>query len=213
MINQELNLVNSWLTANKIAINSDKTKFILFSYRKSLNFTPLIRIGNSIIRSSNKIKFLGIFVDNNLKFNFHSNYISTKISKSIGILSKLKNYLPSEILKIIYYALVHPYFHYSIEAWYSTFSNSTKKLDLLQKRACRYIHNLSYYDHTLNYFKNSCILKLNELHELQIAVFVYKNLNLCTNPTSNSDPIFKPCTHENEQQTMQMYQPINHTPV
>ena len=184
LINKELITVNQWLLANKISINSDKTKFIIFSYRKRLNFSPLIRMAGVTIKRTESIKFLGIILDDHLKFNSHANYISSKLSKSIGILFKLNKYLPKEILKILYYTLVQPYFNYSIEIWYSTFKNVTTRLNTLQKRACRTINKLSYYDHTLESFKEMSILKLDELFALKISIFMYKNSNSFNNSNS-----------------------------
>ena len=184
VINNELNNLNRWLVSNKISINTDKTKFIIFSYRKNLNFSPLIKIGGATIRSTNNIKFLGVFVDRHLKFNDHAKYISSKLGKSIGILFRLNKYLPKEILKILYYTLVQPYFNYAIEVWFSTFDYVNNKLNILQKRACRVINNLSYYDHTLGAFKSMSILKLNELHFFRISILMYKSLN---NNTNNSN--------------------------
>ena len=175
-INVELSHVNSWLTANKISINADKTKFITFTYRKKLNFSPLIKIGNNIIKKTDHIKFLGVLVDQNLNYNHHVNYISSKISKSIGILFRLNKYLPIEILRLLYFNLVQPYLTYAIESWHSTFTNVTKKVDVLQKRACRAINKLSFRDHTISYFYNMSILKLNDLFVLQVASFMYGHL-------------------------------------
>ena len=175
LINSELENVNRWLKYNKIAINSDKTKFIIFSYRKNINFSPLIKIGGSTIQSADCIKFLGVFVDKHLKFNNHANYISSKLSKSVGILYKLSKYLPTEILKLLYYTLVQPYFNYSIEVWFSTYKNVTNRLNILQKKACRAINKLSFFDHTLEAFKSMSILKLNELYTFKIAILMYKS--------------------------------------
>ena len=51
--NNELKLkcLNRWLKSNKININADKTKYILFSYNKNLNFSN-IKIGNNKINET-----------------------------------------------------------------------------------------------------------------------------------------------------------------
>ena len=53
-------------------------------------------------------KYLGVVIDPELKFDKHIDYIAEKISKSIGILFKLKKLkIPMQILKQIYYSLIY----------------------------------------------------------------------------------------------------------
>ena len=74
-LNNELVLVNSWLTANKISVNADKTKYIIFSYRRQ-TMLNLIRIGNVKIEETTDIKFLGVHLDKKLSFKYHVKYLS-----------------------------------------------------------------------------------------------------------------------------------------
>ena len=132
-INKELTFLNKWLTANKISINVSKTKYLLFSYRNKIKLRT-IKIGKSKISETDHIKFLGIIIDNRLKFNFHTSYISSKLSKQIGLLYKLSKYVPVNILKLLYNTLFLPYVNYGIEAWYGSYSNNTDKIFILQKK-------------------------------------------------------------------------------
>ena len=58
-------------------------------------------------------KYLGVIIDSKLKYDKHIDYISGKISKSIGVLFKLsKMKIPKSILKQIYYSLIHSILNY-----------------------------------------------------------------------------------------------------
>ena len=59
LINSELKCLDRWLKSNKININADKTKYMLFSYNKNVNF-PDISVGNNTINETSVSKFLGI---------------------------------------------------------------------------------------------------------------------------------------------------------
>ena len=59
VINSELKCLNRWLKSNKISINADKTKYMLFSFNKNVNL-PFINIGNNKINETCDTKFLGI---------------------------------------------------------------------------------------------------------------------------------------------------------
>ena len=115
LINRELLNVCNWLISNKICINALKTKYIVITYNKNINL-PLIKLGKHIIKETNNTKFLGVCFDKNLKFDYHIEYISGKICKSVGVLYRLKNFLPASILELIYLTFIVPYFTYGIEA-------------------------------------------------------------------------------------------------
>ena len=89
-------------------------------------------------------KFLGIILDKKLKFNHHTKYISNKISKSIGIIYRLKPVLPTRCLFSLYHSFVYPYLTYCNIVWGNTFNTHLKPLEILQKRAIRLINKQSY---------------------------------------------------------------------
>ena len=73
-------------------INADKTKCVLFSYNKKVNF-PIIKIGNNKINETSVTKFLGIHLDKKINFVNHITEMSMKVAKSIGLLYKLNRFL------------------------------------------------------------------------------------------------------------------------
>ena len=70
-INNYLIHLNHWLIANKIKMNSSKTKYIIYSYKNNVTFDRPICIGNEIIYQADSIKFLGVQLDENLLFKNH----------------------------------------------------------------------------------------------------------------------------------------------
>ena len=134
--NTELLHVNKWLTANKITINADKTKYMIFSYNKNINL-PLIQIGNHKIHEAETMKCLSIYFDNKLKFNKNINHRTSKQSKSIGILYKIHKFLPRNTLNLLYQSFVHPCLIYGIKAWYSVSETLNNKVFLMQKKVIR----------------------------------------------------------------------------
>ena len=143
-VNSELSCVNEWLMANKICLNDSKTKYVVFSYKEEINI-PEVRIGPYQIKKSDEFKFLGIYLDRCLSFRYHVNYICQKMSKTVGILHRLKHYLPHSILNTLYQSLFQPYLTYAIEAWFGAFKNVTDKAVVLQTKALRAVNGLSYY--------------------------------------------------------------------
>ena len=84
LINIQLKCLDRWLKSNKISINADKTKYMLFSYNKNVNF-PDNFPGNNIINETSVTKFLGIHLDKKLNFVNHITEMSMKVAKPIGL--------------------------------------------------------------------------------------------------------------------------------
>ena len=92
-LNTELLKIESWLVANRLTLNVSKTHYmIILHYHRSRIKTvdhDLILNGN-VVKRVTSTKFLGIIVDDQLKWKQHIDYIKNKISKSIEIIIKLE---------------------------------------------------------------------------------------------------------------------------
>ena len=117
MCNLELRNFFNWCSANKLTINLDKTCFMVISNRFIPPLQNCLKIDSTYLKHVSDYKFLGVQIDDKLKFNKHISDISFKISKSVGILYKLSNYLPIPTMLNIYYALVNSYFMYCNAIW------------------------------------------------------------------------------------------------
>ena len=119
-INNELKKVTDWLAVNKLSLNASKTKMMIFHHeKKKLKPTdiPTLEINSQPIEIVDQFKFLGLIIDSHLNWKPHINYIGNKLSRVAGILTRLKHYLPTVTLKIIYDALLLSHINYCITAW------------------------------------------------------------------------------------------------
>ena len=67
------------------------------------------------------IKYLGVLMDTNLSWKYYVEYVLNKASKTIGLISKLRHFVPKHILLNIYKSLtITPYLFYSVIAWGQT---------------------------------------------------------------------------------------------
>ena len=175
--NSELNKFSNWCKANKLTINLDKTCFMVISNRNFHNLDSFIKIDNIPIKCIDSHKFLGVNIDNKLKFNLHISDICSKISKSIGILYKLSNYLPSSTLLNIYNSLIHSHLMYCNPIWGGTYNIHINPLFILQKKCLRIVNKTSYLEHTNPLFISNNVLKLREIHKYSQICFIHKNFN------------------------------------
>ena len=92
---------------------------------------PEIKINNSIIENVPCFNFLGVTIDQHLKFDVHMNNIAIKASRIIGLFNKLKNFLPLYILITLYNSMILPHLTYGILIW----KTNNQQLFKLQKKA------------------------------------------------------------------------------
>ena len=78
-------------------------------------------------------------IDSSLSWKCHISYVCAKLSRNIGIISKLRYYLSVNQLKQIYYNLIYPYISYAIVAWGSTCKTNLPKIQTKQNRVIRLI--------------------------------------------------------------------------
>ena len=104
-LNEELCKVDKWLQANKLTLNIRKTHYML-SHRVRLKREHLnIYIRGETIFKVNSTKFLRVIIDDKLKWTAHIQYIKNKLSKSIGIMNKCRNYFDKETMRNLYSVL------------------------------------------------------------------------------------------------------------
>jgi len=87
------------------------------------------------------VKYLGL-IDSNLNWKKHTHEIGKKISRGIGILSKLTHFVTIDILNQLYYSLVYPFLTYGLIAWGNTYATTLKPVVVLQQKAVGIINFL-----------------------------------------------------------------------
>ena len=126
------------MDANKLTLNSSKSNVILINSKlKDKEKFCNIKTEKSEICITSTVKYIGVHIDEELKFKNHVTSIVAKISRGIGILYKIKNFLPTSTLLIVHYSLVHTHLSYGIIKWESTYKSHLEKLSSLQNKAIR----------------------------------------------------------------------------
>ena len=170
IINIELKNIHTWLMDNKLSLNIDKTKYMIFHHREK-NIPDLeIKIENLEIKRVECFNFLGLNIDQHVTWQNQLKNISTKISRSIGILNKLKHLLPTKTKLIIYNSFINSHINYCILAWGFKLS----KITTLQKKAIRIVAGSKYNSHTDPIFIALRCLKANDIFRLAKIKFYYQ---------------------------------------
>ena len=177
-VNNELRKVRLWLDCNKLALNIDKTNFVLFhSSRRQLTDLPVLKIGKQCMNRAKCVKFLGVLMDENLSWKYHITGIYKKLSRTAGIFFKLRHYIPLSTLICLYNSLFSSFLNYGITVWGLTYDTYLTPLFLLQKKILRCIKFQPFSAPSLPMFKSLKVLKLEDTLHLNILTFVFKAIN------------------------------------
>ena len=127
----------------------------------------------SPLESKDFVKYLGVFIDYKLSWNHHIDTVTLKISRTIGLLSKLRHFIPPYTLLQIYNSLVAPYLRYGLIAWGQANKTLLNKLLILQKRALRFIFFSDRCEHAIPLFLSAKILPVQFMYFYQTACMMH----------------------------------------
>ena len=105
-LNNELQKNSDWLLVNKLSLNTNKSKCVIFHHKSIICDDKCVLMNTKQIDIVDNTCFLGIQIHKFLDWKHHIVLCSTKITKSVYILKCLKNLVPTSVLKTVYISLV-----------------------------------------------------------------------------------------------------------
>ena len=182
-VKTELEYFHLWMDANKLTLNSTKSNVVLInSGLTDKENLGNIKTENSEICITSTVKYLRIHFDEELYFKYHITSIVVKISRGVGILRKIKNFLPTFTLLCAYYNLVHSHLSYGIIILGSTYKLYLEKLTSLQNKAIWAVSGSLWNKSSSSLYYKFKVLKLHDMYKYEVAKFMHhvENKNLPT---------------------------------
>ena len=159
------------MTVNRLSLNIQKSNCGIFHPpQKKIDREIAINVYDKntgqylSLDRKNYVKFLGVFIDSNLKWSHHINYVALKISRIVGIIARLRHFVPTQTLLMIL-----PYLTYGICVWGHASKFFLNKLLILQKRVLRLIYFTPRNEHAIPLFIKSTILPVTMIYFETIA--------------------------------------------
>ena len=185
IVENELSVVQDWFNANKLTLNIDKSSYLLYHTQKQTIPTFKIVLNDIKIPRVKYAKFLGVWMDDQLKWDIHINKLLTKLKCGIGMLKRSKHLLSPKAKKLLYFGQIHSNLCYSLSVWGSMLqSQMVCKIITAQETAIRLI------DPTLSLdelFTKHKILRFKDMVKLEQCKLGYKLCHdLLPNALSNN---------------------------
>ena len=184
VVNAKLSKVQEWLVTNKLTLNAKKSNFVIFHpYQEKLDRDVILKIfdfhTNEFVLLDQKtyIKYLGILIDLNLTWKYHISYMTSKISKTIGVIARLRHFVPSSMLLTLYRSLISPYLLYGLTVWGQAPQTYLNQILVLRKRALRLIYFAPYRSSVVPLFVSSGCLPIGLLCFKAVLILMHDVLN------------------------------------
>ena len=174
LMNLEVEIANRWIKANLQTINATKSSALVITPgAKTATQKPKILCDDLPIVVNSNVKYFGLFIDENLKFDIHLKFVERKIACAVGILNKLKCYFPKEILLQLYHALIYPQLLYAIPIWGSFYKSYLDNISILQNKAVKFVTQTKWNSSANPSCTNQKVLKLNQLYHYEVGKIMY----------------------------------------
>lgn len=158
LLQKDIEALENWTLENGLKLNAAKCFVVSFSKIKE----PILfdyKISNLPLSRKTEIKDLGVWLDAELTFSTHIDYIAKTASKTVGFITRnSKNFKNIRTIINVYKTLVTPIFMYASTVWVPSTKCNLDRLESIQHRILRYISSktnspMSFYSH--NYYQIS----------------------------------------------------------
>lgn len=179
-----LDALRNFLSRSKLSLNIDKTKFLTFTATVADQPQKLdLKLHNKnctkqncqcpTIKKTEKIKYLGIIIDQHLKWNEHVNYINNKIRKVIHKIYLLRDILNKKNLITVYNSLVESILSYGILAWGGLYKNSLQNLQVTQNTLLKIMCHKSRLYSTTALYTDLNLLNIRSLYAYRCLLYKF----------------------------------------
>ena len=136
-------------------------------HTKKLDHPLKFKLSEKRLIPAHSVKYLGVLLDEHLKWKKQVTQVKIKLNRAIGVLSKLRNKTNCNTLKMIYHSLFGSHLHYGAQN-----TKNQKQVEILQNRVVRKITFKKRFDQTDVLYKELNISKFRDILHLQNCLFM-----------------------------------------
>ena len=150
--NQVLAKINQYMISNQLHINVGKCSYMHFHPRlnneqrltcarvRCYNRNLSLNLNGIKLNKVDKVRFLGVIIDDKLTWEPHIEYLESKLNSCIVMIKRIKKFIPKSHYDTIYHSLFVSHLTYCISAWGGTHQSKLLKIFAIQKRCLRILY-------------------------------------------------------------------------
>ena len=175
---ESLKNIYEWLLSNRLSLSWEKTFFVVFhSPKKRRNFFNELKVYDFTIKRVTCVKYLGMYIDENLKWDKHVNNLCNLLTKNFHMFYSIRNLLPDKLKKQLYFSLVYSRILYGIELYGACRATLLNRVQILQNKLLKVLYKLPYRTSTNDMHYKLKVLKVEDIYKSRILKFVYESIN------------------------------------
>lgn len=156
-------------TANGLRINAAKTKAVFFRSRGTeVDVNQSLTLEGIPVEIVEKHKLLGVTFSAHMTWTCHIESLTKSLSRAAGVLSQCRHFLPENAKLQIYHALFSSHINYCLLVWGTTTLSNINTIQLLQKKALRYIANVPRNSSTVTLFTRYKIFSVKRMFDFRL---------------------------------------------
>lgn len=186
---EDMEKIIDWLDNNNLVLNMKKTNLIKFRIKNCNNEEDIGILVHKFpgenanhtdhteclrIQEVKEAKYLGVIIDEKLNWKSHLKFLSTKMLKPIYAALQIRNIISKKTKRIIYMALIQSKLQYGISAWGGAYKTNLEPLVRSQKKFLKILYGKPKKYSTKQLFKETGVLTIEELHEINTLKYIKK---------------------------------------
>jgi hypothetical protein len=177
-MNIAFSIVEQWMSVNKLKMNAGKTKYMIVrSIRKEQRGNIILRCSDGIeIERVERIKYLGIIIDDKLQFKDHCDYMLKKIGKKTSFLNRIGSFISAYTRCIVYKSIIAPHFEYCATLLIDMGETQLSKLQKAQNRAMRVILQCDRHTKVERMLQALQFMSIRQRLFYNVCIFIFKIL-------------------------------------
>lgn len=176
-VSDDLKLLQDWCFLNQMSINVNKTKYVNFDFRTfDLAFNLKYHTKDCLTNNCNcdvisqvpKFKYLGVTLDEKLKWEAHIKDILSKLKSAVRKFYFLKNICTPALLRSLYFSLIDSRLQYGLVCWGGTYKYLIDKLRIVQNHFLRIMLSKRKRDSSFPLFVEVRIMPIQQLYVFKV---------------------------------------------
>ena len=122
-----------------MAFNTDKCQILQFPKQDHNNLHEIYKINSKPLALVNSFKCLGVFISDNFSWDFHIDTIISKTCHRLGMIKHVLSIVPMRVRRVKYLTLCRLILEYASEVWGPHLVCQITWLEVVQRKAIRFI--------------------------------------------------------------------------
>ena len=178
-VEQIIEKINEWFTANKLTLNVNKTSYVIFRSNRCTNnnLPDSIRCGDIEINRESKVKYLGLILHEHLTWDDHTNEICNKLKRFFPLFYNIRSYLDKENVITVFYTMIYSRIKYGSIITGQTTKENIDQIQTLQNRLLKVLYKKKIHFSTNKLHKELSVLKVEDMIKQETLSFVYQYIH------------------------------------